>query len=293
LLSPCIFAQMSHLSTRITIHLTGVSLQDALSEIGRAGHFGISYDADYIRGDKPVNINATNIPVEKVLTELLGKKFNTKEIGNHVILMRNKNEVMNDVKAEEYAITGFIYSSETRQRLQNATVYEVEKRNSALTAQNGSYSVLIPGGKPVRGLCFAKAGFVDTVIFVKPSYNRKLDVMLKPVENNLSRIAPIHGALKIQSIDSMGFVNWIVPEVTRINSANLAIHTIRPLQVSIVPYIGTNWKVTGSITNRFSLNILAGYTGGLKGFEFGRSFEHHQEQHKRITIGWIGKHRRG
>ena len=199
----------------------------------------------------------------------MGKKFNAKEIGNHVILVRSKNEDENYRKSEEYAITGLVYSADTRQLLQNATVYEVEKRNSALTAQNGSYTVIITRGKPVRGLCFTKAGFLDTVIFVKPSANRKIDVLLQPVEKDLTRIEPIPGALKIHTLDSMRFVNWLVPQETRINSVNLVVHTPRAFQVSIVPYIGTNWKVSGSITNKTSINLLAGYSGGLKGFEWG------------------------
>ena len=37
----------------------------------------------------------------------------------------------------------------------------------------------------------------------------------------------------------------------------------------MVPYISTNWKVSGSMNNAFSLNLLAGYAGGVRGFELG------------------------
>lgn len=283
-----IFAQKNHLSKKITVHIENASLQEALSEIARAGHFRFSYDAEYIKGDKPVNINATNVSVEKVLKGILGKKVNAKEIGNHVVLVRNRNEDEDDRKPDEYAITGVIYRADTRQRLQNVTVYEIERKNSALTAQNGSYSVLMQRGRTVRGLSFSKLGFMDTVIFVNPATDRNIDVMLKPFESNLTRIEPIPASLQPHSIDSMAFVNWLVPEITRINSANLKIHTTRPFQISIVPYIGSNWKVTGSITNRFSLNLLAGYTGGLKGFEIGGLLNITRNDISGIQLGGLG-----
>jgi hypothetical protein len=287
-LNPCIYAQSSHLSKKITIHLTGVSLQVALNEVGRAGHFRFSYDAEFIKGDRLVTIHATDVTVEKVLKELLGGKAKVKEVGNHVILVRNKKDDQDNREIQEYSISGVIYSASTRECLPNATVYEVEKKSSALTAQNGVYSMMIPGGKKVRGICFSKSGFMDTVIFVKKTENRQIDILLKPVEDDLTRIEPIAGPVKVYTIDSMGFVNWLVPEVTRINSANLVVHTIRPFQVSIVPYISTNWKVTGSITNRFSLNVLAGYTGGLKGFEFGGLLNITRNDINGVQVGGLG-----
>jgi hypothetical protein len=287
-LSPSIFAQTGHLSKKITIHLSGVSLQDALTEIGRVGNFRFSYNADFIKGDRIITFNASDVPAGKVLKEILGKEVNIKEIGNHVILVRNKNIEDEEKNTQEYTITGVIYSAATRERLAYATVYEPEKKNSALTLQNGTYSMVIPGGKSIRGLFFSKTGFMDTIIFIKKQESRQIDVLLKPVENDLNRIEPIAGSVKYFTIDSMGFVNWLVPEVTRINSANLIIYTTRPFQVSIVPYIGTNWKVTGSITNRFSLNLLAGYTGGLKGLEVGGLLNITRNDISGVQLGGLG-----
>ena len=287
-LSHCIYAQNGHLSKKITIHLTRVSLQDALNEVGRAGYFRFSYDADLIKGCQPVTVDATDITVGKVLKEILGGKAKVKEVGNHVILIRNKKNDQDNMKAEEYTISGVIYCATTRKHIPNATVYEVEKKSSALTAQNGAYSMLIPGGKMIRGICFSKTGFMDTVIFVKKAENRQIDILLKPVENDLTRIEPIASPEKVYNIDSMGFVNWFVPEVTRINSVNLVVHTTRPFQVSIIPYVGSNWKVTGSITNKFSLNILAGYTGGLKGFELGGLLNITRNDINGVQMGGLG-----
>ena len=44
---------------------------------------------------------------------------------------------------------------------------------------------------------------------------------------------------------------------------------IRPFQITFISPMGTNGMEAGKITNRVSVNILAGYAGGLDGVEFG------------------------
>ena len=43
----------------------------------------------------------------------------------------------------------------------------------------------------------------------------------------------------------------------------------RTFQLTLVTPLGTNGIESGNKTNNFSINLLAGYNGGLKGFEFG------------------------
>ena len=264
-----VHSQTGHLSKKISIHLAGSSIGDALAEISRAGQFRFSYDAGFVEKEKPVTIHFSEISVENVLKEIFGKKITIKEIGDHVILVRKENRVKEKDKTERYTLSGKIYNSITRQCLTNVTVYEVEKRNSSLTTGDGSYSILFPDGRKTRGICFSKAGFVDTVIFVNNFGNRKIDIMLSPVDKGPVTMISRKVSILLNTIDSLRFVNWLVPKITRVNSANLKVTTPRSFQVSLIPYLGSNWKVSGSITNRVSVNLLAGYSGGLKGVEIG------------------------
>jgi hypothetical protein len=43
---------------------------------------------------------------------------------------------------------------------------------------------------------------------------------------------------------------------------------VRPVQLTFVYPLGTNWTESGEITSNFSYNMLIGYNGGLKGVEF-------------------------
>ena len=112
--------------------------------------------------------------------------------------------------------------------------------------------------------------------------------MLYPKEKELTRVTLISGAVREFGIDSMAFVNWIVPRVIRVNSANLVVRKSRTFQGSVIPFVGSNWKVSGSITNRISFNLLAGYSGGVNGFELGGLLNIDRDAVRGFQIGGLG-----
>jgi hypothetical protein len=283
---PMASAQTRYLARRVTLDLPNCSLEVALKEIGKAGAFRFSYDADLIPANRQVTVKATDASVSSLLKEMLGKDVSPKEVGNHVILVRNRAREKQPFP--DIVVTGRILDGTDRSPLKEATVYETENQRSAVSAANGAYKLLIPTGKKVRSLTFCKAGYADTVIFINQAAERRLDVILWPTEAGLTRLNALTGSIAIAGTDSLGLVNWLVPREAMVNSRNLEVRTSRTFQASVIPYIGTNWRVTGSITNRFSLNLLAGYTGGLKGVEVGGLLNIDRNEISGVQIGGLG-----
>ena len=259
-----------------------------MREIGKAGNFRFSYDADLIPANRKISIKANNARVRETLKEILGNEIRSMEIGNHVILIRNRSIAREKKAFPDIIITGIILDVFKRDPLKDATVYESQNKRSAVSAVNGSYKLKIPTGKKCRSLTFCKSGFADTVIFINQATEYTINVLLRPLEESLSRLNVFTGLVLINRIDSLGFVNWIVPGITMINAQNLEVRTSDAIQASVIPYIGTNSKVTGSITNRVSLNLLAGYTGGLKGFELGGLLNITRNEINGLQIGGLG-----
>ena len=283
-----LFAQATYLSRRISLDIPSCSLEVALFEIGKAADFRFSYDADLIPGNRQVKVNAKNIPVNSLLKEMLGKDVRPREIGNHVILVRNRAEAKENQPFPDMVVSGIILDASNRKPLANATIYETENKRSAISAGNGRYKCDIPSGKKVRSLTFCKSGYADTIVFIKQAAERRIDVLLYPLQAGLSRMNSLHTPVVINGLDSMALVTWLVPNESMVNAQNLEVRTSRMFQTSIIPYIGTNWKVTGSITNRFSLNLLAGYTGGLKGVEVGGLLNISRNTVSGVQIGGLG-----
>jgi len=263
--------QRSHLSKRISLSYSSVPLYEALEEISRVANFSFSYNADLINGDSLVTINIKDAKVGTVLEELLGENIRNKEVGNHVILMQYipRDERPASNQKTEYLINGYVQDGRTGHKLKDATVFEVSRRKSVLSDSQGHYSFELPVGGDIQGLYFAKAGYADTVIFIRPVKDYSLNVPLKPLYGDILRVSSRPATLQVNLIDSMALVNILVPRKALITSENLQVYGTRAFQVSLIPYVGTNWMNKGSYTSAISFNLLAGYTGGVNGFELG------------------------
>lgn len=282
------FSQESFLSKRITLNIPQCSLEIALDEIGEAGEFRFSYDADLIPADKQVSLNVRNEKVGDLLEDLLGKDIRPREIGNHVILVRNRAEAREKQAFQDMIVSGMVLDASNREPIREATVFQVEYNRSAISAGDGRYRMVVPTGKKVMSLTYCKAGYRDTIIFIGQATECQVNVLLRPVGPGLTRIAPIPGAMVPLSIDSLRILNWMVPRETMINVQNLEVRTSRALQFSVIPALGSNGKVSGSHTNRFSINLFAGYNGGVKGVELGGLLNINKTRMTGVQFGGLG-----
>jgi hypothetical protein len=61
----------------------------------------------------------------------------------------------------------------------------------------------------------------------------------------------------------------LVNRSQRVNAQNVRDSLSRKFQFSILPFLGTNRLLSGSITNDYSVNLLMGYSGGVQKLEVG------------------------
>lgn len=266
-----VVGQRSHLSKKITLSYNSVPLAKALEEISRAGNFSFSYNADLINGDSLVSVDADETKLGTLLESLLGEKIRNKEVGNHIILMQYtpREDRVSSSGKRECLVSGLVKDGKSGHPLQDATVYEVSRRKSVLSDAQGKYSFSLPAGTDIQGLYFAKRGYLDTVVFLRPSRNYSLNVPLKPLYADILRVSSRPAELQVNLIDSLAIVSLLVPRKLMITSENLQVYGTRAFQISLIPYVGTNWMNKGSYTSAISFNLLAGYSGGVNGFELG------------------------
>ncbi len=282
------FSQSNFLTQKITLDIQKCSLEVALNEIEKAGHFRFSYDAGLIPAERQVEIKAKNLQIGTLLNNLLGKEIGSREIGSHVILVRRRSVSHEKKSFPTIEIKGIISDFESRAPLADATIFEIGNRKSAISGNNGQYKLTIPTGKKNWGLTFCKSGYEDTVIFISQIPEYKINVLLRPVQEQFTRLNSLQsGLISINYTDSLRVVNWLVPRTTTVNAQNLEVRSSGTLQASVIPYLGTNGKVTGSITNRLSINLLAGYTGGLKGFEIGGLLNITRKEMSGVQVGGL------
>jgi len=262
-------AQTNHLEKKITIDLNQVKLKNVLPKIGESGGFQFSYNSEIIPGDSLVSINAKNQSVIQILKDLVGPGIRYKVLGNHIILLSDTpaKRIPRSDRPPEYTITGYIYDSQTGEIISSASIYEVEGMFVSATDSKGFYSLTVPGDREKQVLSYSKVGYTDTLIIVKPKDQASLTIRLTPKPRKLADIQL--SEVPTASLNQWKLVTALVPVKALVTADNIQVIEQRWAQLSLFPFIGSNRFVSGLITNRFSLNLFAGYSGGVRGLELG------------------------
>jgi len=264
-------AQSNYLYRKISVSFHDITLKKALDEIATEGGFTFSYNSKNFNEQELVSLQAENKTVLRCLNSIFDNTVRYKVVGSHVILMKKNipEFVHEDNKPNEYIITGYIIDSRTGEKIREATIYEVNGRVVSLSNTEGFYSINVPSDINMYGLSYSKSGYLDTVIMVEPANKSNLNITLNPRYESINKLQTKDVNLKLEDLHKRELVDILVPEESKIISDNLVIHESRKIQVSLIPYIGTNRKLSGSVDNNLSLNLLAGYSGGVNGFELG------------------------
>lgn len=65
------------------------------------------------------------------------------------------------------------------------------------------------------------------------------------------------------------FLDWLTSTRNNIHLDNVKDTIYRPVQISFLPFIGTNHYLSGNVINNFSFNIIGGYSLGVRTLEIG------------------------
>jgi hypothetical protein len=80
----------------------------------------------------------------------------------------------------------------------------------------------------------------------------------------------------------------LVNRSQRVNAQNVRDSLSRKFQLSILPFLGTNRLLSGSITNDYSVNLLMGYSGGVHKLEIGGLVNGVRNDVKGLQIAGLG-----
>lgn len=278
-------AQTSILEQTITIHITDKSLEDVLQKISETAEFYFSYNPALLDLDKTMTVHLNSVSTREALDHVIGNpSIQYKEIGNHIILTRIRTkpepepitvppaEVARTVPAppKEKRIYGFIFDAESGRRLAHASVYEIYQGKAAVTNEKGSFRLKTSPHRRRITISIKHRLYVAQTIEMKLRQDTSLKIYLQP--RMVQKVAPqsffLANADTINPLADVAMVSWFVADSTLTNPVDEDSSTTHLGQFSIIPTIGTH-RFFGRKFNRFSFNLFAGYTTGLKGVEIG------------------------
>jgi hypothetical protein len=261
----------------ISIELKSTPVKTILNKIEQIGHVQFSYNPELIDENRLVSLNIKNKSIRFGLSFIFDGSIRIKEVGEHIVLL--KNESKSEIKAREkqdnqYVFSGKILDELTGLPIYRASVYDVDSRHAVLTDKKGNYRLSIPMSEQVRSLYFSRKGYKREVIVVdtKNEVALKNNIILVPVHVTIKKIKGNEVKKIPNSLEKRALSGVLVSYETYQHGENLPeINETRIAQISLVPSVsfGSNLSTNGLIINNFSLNILAGYSKGVDGFEIG------------------------
>lgn len=277
-------AQDNLLKRKVSLKAGDEKLENILLEISDIANFTFSYDASILASNQRISYNSKNETVKATLDKVLPENIEYKVAGNHLILLKSL-PFDDSRKKEKYNISGQVYHISTKAPLSNIIIYEVSSLISDVTDENGSFSMSVPTQFEQLSLSINNRDFKDSIIFITPE-DQKIEILLRPVNT-----VPALDKIKVNpspSVESLPLVRKLVPSQLFIRTQNLDFIRRRSAQVSFLPRLGSNLKMSGLIENRVSLNILAGYAYGVNAFELGGLFNIIRKDVQGFQIAGIG-----
>lgn len=258
-------AAQSILERTVSLHFTQQPLPICLDEIARQANFEWSYNAAILPSEGRASLTAKDITVREALARTLGPQYEFRENGNYLILRR--------VKKPKTGISGYISDSQTGKKIPNATVYDRKTLKSATTDANGYYELPVKNSTEV---VVARLGYRDTVLYVSSQERQfqKIDLNYEPSLPDTTR-------------RDERTLATLVKGYQRINSTNVRDSLERRVQFSLLPWVGTNLSMSGSVSNDVSLNALVGYSRGNRILEVGGLGNISRKEVSGVQIGGI------
>ena len=263
------YSEVPVLKRKVSMSVDKVSLEKVIVILANEANFNYSYNAKIIDVDTLVSLHVENSSVKDVLDAILDPEITYKVTGNHLILIKEIPKGERDKKNVKYEIKGYIFDSETGEALVNVSVFDPSGLVAALSDNQGYYTLTVTGKYEQLNLFYSKKNFYDTLIIVSPSdHSIDLSMARQYPDYDVPTIARLD-PVTYTPVEDVGIVQKFVRQEERLQAENIDIVETRIGQISIWPNVGTNLKMSGQVENRISLNILAGYSAGVKGVEVG------------------------
>jgi hypothetical protein len=266
----------------ISLEVNRMPLSQVLDSIARRGHFEFSYNSSIVPGDSLVTLVFRQVTIRAALDELLGAGYVYAEQGKYLIILRAAAaQVMTE---RTYLMTGYVIDDSTGQGVGNASVYVKEQLQSTLTDQQGYFRLRLRVRSALPVLSVSKAWYTDTDMVIHAGYDQVLSISIVHVSG--TPLSPVF--VTSSGVERSWWARRFLSYRQRVQSINLAhFFTSSSAQVSLLPWVGTHGRLSGQVTNTYSLNIIGGYSAGVKGIELGGVFNIDKKEVSSLQVAGI------
>lgn len=264
LYAPRLYAQQP-LTKTVSFRVVNKPVDTLLAIISRQSQCSFSFAGSPFRGDSLVTFTVTRKPVKQVLDLLFGGRIQYVESGDNIILQRAEQH-----RERNYVISGYVRDRENGQGIPNASIYDHTNLASTFTNNEGFFHLRLKdkGRQPSIQLTVSKEFYNDTALYVLPGFDREISVAIAP-----AKTVVLKEFIVSDQVEKTWLGRRLLSEGLRRQTQNISkFFADKPVQTSLVPAIGSHGKMAGQVVNKFSLNLVGGYSAGLNGVEIAGGF---------------------
>lgn len=276
----------------------GVTLREVFDTLKEAHAVQFSYNSNLLDLDREIHSGPYNGLLIDYLEQLLGEKYSFKETHSHIIITYAPRRL--DVRKVDLAaaknnrarVSGYVKDVRTNKPIHFVTVYDrTTFQASALTGRNGYFEMDVRNPGNTLTIALSKENYRDTML-----------VLLLPVEvSDLAkrrRVGYYETSDSSKTISGSALGRFFTSSRQRIQNLNLGgFFVYSPVQVSMTPGLSTHGLLNSQVVNKFSLNIIGGYTAGVEGAELAGVFNINQFDVRGVQLAGgvniVGGHVRG
>ncbi len=261
----------------VSISVTNESLPVVLTKISEAAKFSFSYNPVIINEDQIISINAKSKSVKEILDGIFKETVSYKERSNYLILTKTKPKV---IQSTTVLVSGYVQDAKTGKRLADTHVYDKNSITSILTNEYGFFQLTLDKKQKTAALSVRKKKYQDTLVAIILDKDQFITIVIQSIQKD-SIIEPI------AKRDSSN-VSKANPFKEDENFQPYSDTLYKDVQVSILPYLGTNGWNSGRTINDYSINFFGGYARGTRQIELGFFINADRDDVSWLQIAGIG-----
>lgn len=274
-------AAQSMLQLPVTVQAHNQPLGKVLDTISKQGRFVFSYNSTLIKTDSLITLSLKNKTVKQILDVLFNETLQYTPSGNYLILQKADFPV----NTTTWYISGYVQDAVTGEKINNASVYEQTHLVGTITNEEGFFRLRLKEKykyPPTIDISISRIAYADTSVTIHPGQDNQLSIAIKPVSAELS-------PLVIRSKIEKGWMAQLfITPAQSIQSLNLRnFFADKPVQFSLTPGLGTHGNMSTQVVNKFSFNLLGGYTAGTKGLEIAGLFNINKKDASYVQVAGL------
>jgi hypothetical protein len=249
----------------ITLKLSGQSSKEALKLMEKKGEFTFGYRTDLVEQSNSVRRDYIEKTVREILDDLFQGSVYYKVKGNYIILKSSPK-----LKEEEISLEGYVIDSKTGLKVPYTSIYDSITLASAVTDEYGHYQLKISKKQTIQ-LSTKKFGYYDTSFVWKGTGAKVLNIQIHPILAGEGDTTEFQDSLNF--FTKLRNLKLFTPsEEQKANMMNFREQFQRKAQFSVIPGVGTNGKLSSTMSVDYSFNLLGGFNGGVRLVEIGVLF---------------------